>query len=161
LNLVDSLCYRSFCLCISHVILHGACTLCGFILCNNNNPGAYDCLEFSLLEYWLVSACPYSTTEHLPLFGSPPSSSSRLGADECRPVILGIGGICLNASCSPLLTEPENHLALLCDFRRTLVRRLWRLYAPYTHILVNGRTVTPPQTRSGEGMRNRLRPKIC
>ena len=151
-----------FCLCISHVILHGACILSDlYFYAMLITTSAYDCLEFSLLEYWLVSACPYSTSEHLPLFGSPLSSSPRLGADECRPVIPGVGGICLNASCSPLLTEPENHLALLCDFRRTLVRRTLETICPYTHILVNGRTVTPPQTRSGEGMRNRLRPKIC
>ena len=54
--------------------------------------------------------------EHLPSFGSPTSSTPRLGADKRRPVILGVGGIFLNASCSLLLTELENHLALLCAF---------------------------------------------
>lgn len=101
--------------------LHGACTLSDIIFAMLITTGAYDCLEFFYLKCWLVSAWQYLTSEYLPLFASSTSSSPRLGADECRPMIFKVGGICVIASCSPLLTESKNYLALLCPFQRTLV----------------------------------------
>ena len=38
------------------------------------------------------------------------TSSPGLGADECRPVILGVGGICLMLLVPPLLSKGEREL---------------------------------------------------
>jgi hypothetical protein len=104
------------------VILHGACTLCGFILCSKNNAGSYDCLEFSLLKYWLVSAYQYLTSEHLSFiwfsYFFTEARCWRMPSHDPRD-----WRHLFNVSCSLLLTKLENYFALLCAFRRTLVRR--------------------------------------
>jgi hypothetical protein len=71
----------------------------------------------------------------LPLFGSPTSSLSRLGASECRPMIVGVGCIWRNdffVPPPPPLAELENYLDLLCAYRQTLVHRTLGTTCPYS-----------------------------
>ena len=85
---------------------------------NNNNPGAYDCLEFSLIKYGLAPACLYLTSEHLALiicfshFFIVGARCGRMSTNDPRR-----WGHLSYASCSLLLRELENHLALLCERR--------------------------------------------
>ena len=122
---------------------HGACTLSGFfLLCSNNNPGAYDCLEFSVFKYGLVRACLYLTSEHLALiicfshFFVAGARCGRMSANDPR----GWGHLSY-ASCSPSPSRKGRRtIWLYC------VKGAW-ISTP--HVPVTGRTVTPPKTASG------------
>jgi hypothetical protein len=52
--------------------------------------------------------------------------------DESWPMILGVGGICLNASCS-LLSRSLRTIWLYCVYRRTFVRQNFGAYMSILH----------------------------